>query len=161
MPQRKPSPRRGRPATSEPRSGPSYKIAEWLRANLDSRLKTTQTELSKKLGYERQTMISMMKMGAARVPIDKVEILARELDVDPTFLMFLALEQLLPGQEHLIHRTFGNVVPDYEKDLMEQLRGAIPPVKMKLSTTQKKLIAEALTSDENARRILKAASEAR
>ena len=46
-----------------------------------------QVKLAEELGYENQNMITMIKQGKTRVPLEKVVPLARALDVDPSMLI--------------------------------------------------------------------------
>lgn len=139
-----------RPATTPPRAGAGYRISEWLARHMDRRLKTTQTELAEKLRYRRPTMISMMKTGRARVPLEAVEILAEALDVDPSFLLILALEQYFPGREDALRRIFGRVVPESHHRLLEQLGDILLALPATLSPNQKSVIAAALQSNDYA-----------
>ena len=47
----------------------------------------SQVRLSEELGYDNQNMITMIKQGKTRVPLEKVVPLARALDVDPSALI--------------------------------------------------------------------------
>jgi len=49
----------------------------------------------------------MFKRGEAKVPLDKVPILARALNVDPALLFCLAVEQYWPGGAEAVARIFG------------------------------------------------------
>ncbi|MGZ9053126.1 MAG: helix-turn-helix domain-containing protein [Rhodoplanes sp.] len=53
----------------------------------------SQREIAAELGYERPNIISMMKRGETKLPLDKVPALAKALHVDPAHLFRLALEQ--------------------------------------------------------------------
>lgn len=139
-----------RPPSTTPRSGAGYRISEWLSNNMDRRLKISQTELAQRLGFKRPTMISMMKTGKARVPLDKVEKLAEAMDVDPSFLIILAVEQYFEGREDALRRIFGRVVPESHHRLLEQLGDILLALPATLSANQKAVIAAALASTDYA-----------
>lgn len=117
---------------------------------MDSRLKISQTELAQRLGYARPTMISMIKRGKARVPLDAVEMLADAMDIDESFLLILALEQYFPGREDALRRIFGRVVPESHHRLLEQLGDVLLAIPATLSANQRAVIGAALASHEYA-----------
>lgn len=57
--------------------------------------KRTQAEIATQAGFTSANMMSMLKSGANRLPLDRVQPLATALEVDPSFLMLLALEQMV------------------------------------------------------------------
>ena len=65
---------------------------------LDTRLlelkhKKTQTEIAGVAGFVNPNMVTMIKKGATKLPIDRVPALAKALECDPALLLRLALEQ--------------------------------------------------------------------
>src|SRR5215472_8170302 len=56
----------------------------------------TQREIAHRLGYKGINFVSMMKTGAARVPFEKLPLLAEILGVDPVHLLRLGLDQYWP-----------------------------------------------------------------
>jgi len=66
-----------------------------------------ESEIAAEIGYERSSMISMFKRCKAKVPLDKVPVLARALNVDPARLFYLAVEQYWPGGAEAVARIFG------------------------------------------------------
>jgi transcriptional regulator with XRE-family HTH domain len=57
--------------------------------------KRTQAEFATQAGFTSANMMSMLKSGAIRLPLDRVQPLATALEVDPSFLMLLTLEQMV------------------------------------------------------------------
>ncbi len=47
----------------------------------------SQAKLAEELGYDNQNMITMIKQGKTRVPLEKVVPLARALGVNPSMLI--------------------------------------------------------------------------
>jgi hypothetical protein len=60
---------------------------------LELRPKKTQLDIAVEAGFPNSDMLSMIKTGATRLPLDRVPELAKALDVDPARLFQLALEQ--------------------------------------------------------------------
>lgn len=82
-------------------------ISKYLRERIDA-LKDIKgkSEIAAEIGYEGSGMIRMFKRGEARVPLDKVPVLARALNVDPARLFCLAVEQYWPGGSEAVARIF-------------------------------------------------------
>lgn len=60
----------------------------------------SQAEIAAEAGFVNPNMISMLKSGATRIPLDRVPALATALDVDPARLLQLALEQWAGSGQH-------------------------------------------------------------
>jgi transcriptional regulator with XRE-family HTH domain len=75
-------------------------IAKYIDKKIDE-LKgvKTQREIAAEIDYDKPNMISMFKRGEARVPLDKIPLLAKALGVDPAHMFRLALEQYWPDRE--------------------------------------------------------------
>lgn len=56
---------------------------------------SSQAEIATQAGFTSANMMSMLKSGAIRLPLDRVQPLATALEVDPSFLMLLTLEQMV------------------------------------------------------------------
>ncbi len=68
-------------------------VAEYLAKMIEISEKT-QKQIAHDVGYTRPNVLSMMKRGLIKVPVDKAPALARALNVDPAY--FLGLEQFPP-----------------------------------------------------------------
>ena len=53
----------------------------------------TQAEIASEAGFANANMMTHLKIGKNKVPLDRVPSLAKALEVDPAFLMRLALDQ--------------------------------------------------------------------
>jgi transcriptional regulator with XRE-family HTH domain len=60
---------------------------------LELRPKKSQIEIAIDSGFVSVNMLSMLKKGSSKLPIDRVPSLARALEVDPAYLLRLTLEQ--------------------------------------------------------------------
>src|SRR6202051_1152482 len=72
-------------------------IAKYIDKKIDE-LKgvKTQREIAQEAGYETPNIISMIKRGESRVPLEKIPLLAKALGVDPAHMFRLAMEQYWP-----------------------------------------------------------------
>jgi transcriptional regulator with XRE-family HTH domain len=60
---------------------------------LELKPKKTQSDIASEAGFVNPNMLTMLKQGASKVPLDRVPALAKALDCDPAWLLRLALEQ--------------------------------------------------------------------
>ena len=94
-------------------------LAQYLTKQIDalSGIKT-QREIAAELGYDKPNMISMLKRGETKVPLDKIPALAKALHVDPAHLFRLAMEQQWPGMKAVVDEVFKNIASDNETDTL-------------------------------------------
>ena len=92
-------------------------IANYLEKQIEA-LKGTksQREIAGEIGYESPNLISMFKRGEARVPLDKIPLLAKALYVHPSHLFRLALQQYSgPNKGDVVAAIFGNLATENEE----------------------------------------------
>jgi len=77
----------------------------------------TQREIAEEVGFNTPNMISMLKNGDSKIPLDKIALLARALDVDPGHLLRLGLEQYWTGLGDVINEVFGHIASANEFEL--------------------------------------------
>jgi transcriptional regulator with XRE-family HTH domain len=92
---------------------------------LELRGKKTQGEVAAEAGFATPNMLTMLKQGATKVPLDRVPALAKALDCDPAWLLRLALEQ---GEGSTaaaaIYEIMGPMVTANERVWLAELRDA-------------------------------------
>lgn len=110
-----------------------------------SRLKN-QREIAAEIGYDRPNMLSMIKSGDAKLPLDKVPALAKALGVDARHLFRLTLEQHHPEVARVAHEIFGHVVSDNEMALVQIFRKITGDADPQLEPLLHELIKEAFKS---------------
>ncbi len=92
---------------------------------LAMKAKSTQAEIAPKAGFTNANVMSMLKAGSIRLPLDRVQPLARALEVDPSYLMLLALEQMVGDTDaQAIVAILGGAVTANEHGWIEALREA-------------------------------------
>jgi len=85
----------------------------------------TQAEIASAAGFVNPNMITMLKQGTSKLPLDRVPAMAAALDVDPRYLFLLALDQ--GGNESVrsaVEQVFGAVVSENEARWLAALRDA-------------------------------------
>lgn len=102
------------------------RMAKYIaRRVLELKPKKSQHEIAAEAGFVNPNMISMLKSGASKVPLDRVPSLARALDADPRLLFRMALEQ--NGGETArvaFEEIFGTSVSRNEVAWLEEIRDA-------------------------------------
>ena len=92
---------------------------------LELRPTKSQAEVAAESGFVNPNMISMIKTGASRLPLDRVPALASALDVDPARLLQLALEQWVGSSAaRAFEAIFSTVVSRHEADWINEIRHA-------------------------------------
>jgi transcriptional regulator with XRE-family HTH domain len=56
----------------------------------------TQSEVAREAGFARPNVISMMKTGRTKIPLDRIPLLAQSLGVDERRFLRIALEEYHP-----------------------------------------------------------------
>lgn len=97
-------------------------IADRIR---DLAFKKTQAEIASEAGFPNANMVSFLKSGRNKVPLDRVPSLAKALEVDPAFLMRLALDQAVGATAaKAITDIFGTPATENERGWLQELRDA-------------------------------------
>jgi len=92
---------------------------------LELRPKKSQLEIATEAGFVNANMVSIIKSGATKVPLDRVPALARALDTDPRLLFRLALEQAGGETTRMaVEEIFGTIVSRNEVGWLEEVRDA-------------------------------------
>ncbi len=102
------------------------RLAKFIRQRV-LKLQSTksQSEIAAEAGFVNPNMISMIKGGSNKLPLDRVPSLARALDCDAAFLLGLALEQTVgETQAHVIVDVLGAPVSANELDWLTEIRKA-------------------------------------
>lgn len=85
----------------------------------------TQAEIASEAGFANANMMTFLKSGRNKVPIDRVPSLAKALEVDPAYLMRLALDQAVGATAaKAITDIFGSPATENERGWLAELRDA-------------------------------------
>lgn len=89
-----------------------------------NRSRMTQSEIALACGFKRQNIISMLKNGTTKVPIERVPALSRALNIDPRAFLSIAMEEYYPKMWEAIREIFGQgiAVTEDEIHILNSLR---------------------------------------
>ena len=62
-----------------------------------------QTQIAEEVGFEKPNVITMIKQGKTKVPINKIGKFAKALEVDPIFFMKMVFTEYMPDAMEAIN----------------------------------------------------------
>mgnify|MGYP006269819397 FL=1 len=86
----------------------------------------TQREIAREVGYPKPNVVSMMKTGDTKLPLDKIPLFAEALDIDAAMLLRLALAEYHPEAYRVIVDAIGKPLSANERAMVEVYRRAAP-----------------------------------
>jgi transcriptional regulator with XRE-family HTH domain len=85
----------------------------------------TQAEMAAEAGFVNPNMLSMIKSGASKLPLDRVPMLARALECDPAFLLRLSMDQALgTTAAKAVDEIWGSPLTRNEREWIAEIRDA-------------------------------------
>jgi transcriptional regulator with XRE-family HTH domain len=84
----------------------------------------TQREIASRAGFPRSNVISMMKSGEMKIPLDRLPGLARALDLDPAAFLGHALREYHPDVHEALQQVMGVPLTADEVKLVRMYRRA-------------------------------------
>lgn len=92
--------------------------------------KLTQREIAERVGFRHPNILSMLKTGETRVPLDRIPALAQTLGIDQAEFLLIAIEEYHSGIYEVLCDVLGLPFSDAEQGLvvlfrMASLRGDI------------------------------------
>lgn len=91
----------------------------------DLKHRKTQKEIAQEAGFLNANMLSLLKSGANKIPLDRVPALAKALEADPAYLMRLSLEQSVGiTAANAIVECFGTPITLHELGWLDEIRDA-------------------------------------
>ncbi|MEO8243091.1 MAG: helix-turn-helix transcriptional regulator [bacterium] len=102
------------------------RLAKFVDAQvLELKHRKSQAEIAEEAGFVNQNMITMIKKGSTKLPLDRVPALAEALGCDPALLLRLALEQDVGGTAAAaIFEILGQPVTRNEMTWVKEIREA-------------------------------------
>ena len=76
----------------------------------------TQKAIAEEVGLDRQNVISMMKTGDMKVPIDRAPALARACGADPAAFTRLVIQEYMPEVWEMLSVEFGQANASHTDD---------------------------------------------
>jgi chaperonin cofactor prefoldin len=83
-----------------------------------------QKVIAEELGYDKPNIITMFKQGVTKVPLNKVELLAKAIGIDPYSLLKKAMTEYTPGMWSTIEIIRDRAVTDNEYEMVKKLRNS-------------------------------------
>ena len=85
----------------------------------------TQRQIAEECGFDNQNVITMLKNGSTKVPLNRVGSLAKALKVDPAYLLRRVMAEYMPETWVNIEAILGGaVLTANELDLIQRFRMA-------------------------------------
>ncbi|MCI2395066.1 helix-turn-helix transcriptional regulator [Aliiroseovarius sediminis] len=84
----------------------------------------TQREIADRVGFNHPNVLSMMKQGVTRVPLQRIPALAQTLGMDPSKFLLVAIEEYHPGVHEVLCDVLGLPLTDAEMGVVLMFRMA-------------------------------------
>ena len=84
----------------------------------------TQREVADRVGFRNANIVSMMKTGETRVPLDRIPALAQTLGMDEQDFLILAIQEYHPGVHEVLVDVLGLPLSDAELGILTMFRMA-------------------------------------
>lgn len=81
-------------------------------------------ELADAVGYHNQNVITMIRKGRTKHPVDKVDGFATALGVDPVWLLRRVMQKYIPETLKVVEQCFGPLTTNNERCVLEIWRHA-------------------------------------
>ena len=112
------------PAAAKARQPKS--VAEYLTATIEAS-ELSQKDIATAIGYDKPNMITMLKKGVTKLPINKVGPLAKTLGLDPTHLLRRVMVEYYPETWEAIEEIISAPpLTDHEAEIISLIREANP-----------------------------------
>lgn len=102
----------------------------------------TARQIADEVGYKNPNMISMLKTGRAKVPLERIPALARALDMDPGLLLRLAVSEYWPDLHRTIVEIFGAITTANERNIIQTFREVSKSSDAPITEQQKHQLSE-------------------
>lgn len=101
----------------------------------------SQIDIAKEAGFEKPNVITMIKQGKTKVPLNKIGSMAKALEIDPVFFFRLCMSEYMPDLMDIIAAiTNQPVITRNEFDFIEVIRSAkVSNPKLRTDAERKKL----------------------
>lgn len=83
----------------------------------------SQLEIAEEVGYTKPNMITMIKQGKTKLPINKIPAFAKALGVDPVHLLRITMSEYMPETWDVMESLLGEaIITEGEKKVLEIVR---------------------------------------
>ena len=84
----------------------------------------TQREIAARVGFKNPNIISMMKTGETRIPLDRIPALAQTVGMNEQVFLMLAIQEYHPGVHEVLVEVLGLPLSDAELGILTMFRMA-------------------------------------
>lgn len=84
-----------------------------------------QKDIAHEAGFDKPNMITMIKQGKTRLPIDKIGPMAKALETDPVQLLKMCMEEYHPATWKAIAPFMESAMTEDERQLVTSLRASV------------------------------------
>lgn len=85
----------------------------------------SQKEMAEKAGYDKPNMITMIKQGRTKLPLNKIAVFAEILGIDKVHLLRIVLQEYLPEVLEILEDILGkSMITESEMKLVKAVRSA-------------------------------------
>jgi len=106
----------------------------------------SQREIATEAGLPRPNVVSMIKKGDMKLPLERVPAFARAINADPAYLFRLVMEQYWPGGADVVSEIFGTVTSRNEAAILNKIRQVSRGTDPALTPALEKALEEAFGS---------------
>ena len=85
----------------------------------------TQGEIAVECGFPRSNILSMIKHGYTKLPVDRLPRLAKSLEIDPSYMMRMYLTEHDPGLLTILNMHMGGMPTRNEIRLLTRMRSMV------------------------------------
>ncbi len=100
------------------------RVARFITERIEATAKL-QKDVATIAGFDKPNMITMIKQGRSRLPLDKVGPMAMALETDPVALLQMCLEEYQPKTWEAIAPFMETVLTEDERRLLASLRASV------------------------------------
>lgn len=103
----------------------------------------SQKDIAAAVGYEKPNIITMMKQGHVKVPLNRVGALAKALHVDPVHLLRLTMSEYMPSTWDAISEVIGDqLVSASDRALLEVVHKEAGEVDIPMTDARRRELAK-------------------
>lgn len=104
------------------------KTADMVRDWIDSQQTKNQDDIAFETGFTRSNVLTMIKQGRTKMPLDKIESFAKACGRDPEALLKTALREYAPDLARLVGRLQGVPMFDGAEEIIDVFMTALTEV---------------------------------
>jgi transcriptional regulator with XRE-family HTH domain len=124
------------------RSTEAKTIAAYIDNQIDW-VDKTAVQIAEEVGFPKPNILSMIRSGKTKLPIARIPKMAKALEVDPVFLLDMAMREYDPETWTVIKSLVGRpAVSNNQYELLEVIREARPGEDFKVTENNKEKIME-------------------